>query len=73
MEKIISNSRKLVNVNIPFVKHPEYNIICDIIFATLYNIEKNRAESIKKFKDEVLSKRDNQKEYYKALIRFAQQ
>lgn len=71
MKNIINNSRKLVDVEKPFVCHPEFNLICDVIFATLYNIERNRAESIKQFKEDVLSKRNNPKEYYKALIKFA--
>ena len=73
MKNIINNSLKLVDVEKPFIHHLEFNIICDIIFATLYNIEKNRVESINQFKKEVLSKRDNPIEYYKALIDFAQQ
>lgn len=73
MNNIIINSKKLVDVNKMFYLHPEYNVICDIIFATLYNIEKNRAESINQFKKEVLSKHSNLKEYFKALIKFAAQ
>lgn len=71
INNIIKNSRNLVKVNTPFKKHPEYNIICDIIFATIYNIEKNGVISLNKFKRDVLSKRDNPKEYYKALINFS--
>ena len=73
MNNIIRNSKNLIEVNTLFRKHPEFNIICDIIFAALYNIEKNRAVSVNQFKKEVLSKRDNPLEYYKALIKFAQQ
>ena len=72
MNNIIRNSRNLVDVNTLFIKHPEFNIICDIIFAVLYNIDKNRVVSLNQFKKEVLSKRDNPFEYYKALIKFAQ-
>ena len=73
MKNIINNSKKLVDVEKSFIHHPEFNVVCNVIFAALYNIEKNRAESINQFKKEVLSKRDNPKEYYKALIRFAAQ
>lgn len=73
MSNITKNSKKIVNTNVAFKKHPLFNIICDVIFAALYNIEKNRAVSVQQFKREVLSKKDNLIEYYKALIKFANQ
>ena len=51
MNNIIRNSRNLVDVNTLFIKHPEFNIICDIIFAVLYNIDKNRVVSLNQFKN----------------------
>lgn len=50
-----------------------FELISQIIFATLNNIERNRSVSINQFKKDVLSKRENPREYFKALIKFATQ
>lgn len=73
LDKLSENTEKILGIKGGAFKSQSFDFLFQVIFATLYNIEKNRAESIKKFKDEVLSKRDNPKEYYKALIKFAQQ
>lgn len=53
-------------------KNPIFRIVVDIIYATLYYIERG-GPSFNIFKEEILSKRDNPIEYWKALIKFAQQ
>ena len=71
LNKLSENTEKFLGIKGDAFKNRAFDFLFQVIFATLYNIEKNRAESIKKFKDEVLSKRDNPMEYYKALIIFA--
>lgn len=73
IEKLAENTNKFCGVEGNVFLNPSYDLLFQLLFATLYNIEKNRAESIKQFKEEVLSKRNNPKEYYKALIKFAVQ
>ena len=48
------------------------NMISDLIFAVLNNIEAGGL-IFRLFKEDVLSKRNNPDEYFKALIEFAQQ
>lgn len=69
-EKLYLNSCKFAPGGKFFKKHNEYNFISDLLFATIYNIEKYPPRA-QQFKKDVLSKRDNPKEYYKALIEFA--
>jgi len=53
-------------------KVPLFKSDVGIIFSSLDRIEKGRIP-FTLFKEEVLSKRDNPKEYLKALMNFAQQ
>ena len=73
IEKLAENTNKFCGIEGGVFSNSLYDILFQLLFSTLYNIEKNRAESINQFKKDVLSKRDNPKEYLKALINFAQQ
>jgi len=73
LKKLTENTNKFCGIEGNVFSNSSYDLLFQILFATLYNIEKNRAESINQFKKEVLSKRNNPKEYYKALIKFAAQ
>jgi hypothetical protein len=53
-------------------RNPELSMIFDLIFAVLNNIEAGGL-IFRLFKEDVLTKRDNPLEYYKALIKFAQE
>jgi hypothetical protein len=56
-----------------YKKHPEFNLITKGIFIVLDKLSTSHPKRLEIFKEEVLSKRDNPKEYLKALINFAQQ
>ena len=73
ISKLAENTRKFCGIEGNVFSNSLYDFLFQLLFSTLYNIEKNRVESINQFKKEVLSKRDNPKEYLKALINFAQQ
>ena len=73
IKQLSENTQKFCEIEGNVFSNPVYDFVFQLLFATLYNLEKNRAESINQFKKEVLSKRDNPTEYYKALIKFAQQ
>lgn len=55
-----------------YKKHPEFNLITNVIFNVLDKLNTSHPKRIEIFKEEVLSKRNNPKEYLKALISFAQ-
>ena len=56
-----------------YKKHPEFNLITNILFDVVEKLSTSHPKRIEIFKEEVLSKRKNSKEYLKALIKFAAQ
>ena len=56
-----------------YKKHPEFNIIERILLDLISNINLSHPKRLQKFLNELNSERDNPLEYYKALIKFAQQ
>lgn len=55
-----------------YKKHPEYNLIIEGLFNVLDKLNTSHPKRLEFFKEDVLSKRNNPKEYIKALIFFLQ-
>lgn len=72
------NRKKAANLfHINFItmiykKHPEYNLIIEGLFNVLDKLNTSHPKRLELFKEDVLSKRNNPKEYIKALIHFLQ-
>ena len=57
---------------IEYIKHPEFSLLEQELFHIIDVLNSSHPKRLKIFTEEVLSKRDNPIEYYKALINFAQ-
>lgn len=69
-ESRLSEIQKKLNVELEF-KTEAYTKMAEILLSVVYKINKNAPLSMYLFKEKVLSKKDNPKEYYKALINFS--
>lgn len=53
-----------------FPNHPEFELMLEAVLKALRKLDSSSSEKLNIFQSEVLSKRDNQEEYYKALNNF---
>jgi len=53
-----------------FPNHPEFTLMLEAVLKALKTLDSCNPEKLNSFQSEVLSKRNNQEEYYKALNTF---
>ena len=70
LQKLSENTEKYCGITGGVFTNTFFDLLFQLLFATLYNIEKYPPR-VQQFKKAVLSKRNNPEEYYKALIEFA--
>lgn len=53
-----------------FLRHPEFTLMLEAVLKAIKTLDSSDPSKAESFKTNVLSKRNNPEEYYKALIDF---